>query len=324
MPAQDFGSAHDSAVHRHQLPQLRAAMFLADGGIETSLIYDDGIELVDFAAFTLLDTAEGRAALVRYFEAYAAIAARDSVGVVLETATWRASPDWVARQGLDPDRVVDLNLAAVDLLLDIRARYETAATPIVISGCIGPRGDGYQPGSLMSAEEARRYHATQANTFARSPADLITAITMTYPAEAIGIARAARDEGMPVVISFTVETDGTLPTGDTLADAIEAVDAATDACVAYYMVNCAHPTHFAGVLQPGSPWTGRIRGIRANASTMSHAELDQATELDAGDPIALARSYRDLRERVPHLVVLGGCCGTNHEHIAAISTACAI
>ena len=308
--------------YRHQLPQLRAPLFLTDGGIETSLIYDDGIELVDFAAFALLDRAEGRAALVRYFEAYAAIAVRDSVGIVLETATWRASPDWAARQGYDIERLVDLNLAAVDLLVDIRTRYETPATPIVISGCIGPRGDGYQPDTLMSVDEARRYHTMQARTFANSAADLLTAITMTYPAEAIGIALAARDAGIPVVISFTVETDGTLPTGTTLATAIEAVDAATDSYPAYYMVNCAHPTHFAGVLRPGTAWTTRIGGIRANASTMSHAELDQATELDAGDPIALARSYRELRERMPHLVVLGGCCGTNYEHIDAISAAC--
>jgi S-methylmethionine-dependent homocysteine/selenocysteine methylase len=310
-------------MFRSALPQLISPVFLTDGGLETSLIYDDGLELVDFAAFSLLDSAAGAAAISRYYEAYVAIALRDRVGVVLDTATWRASLDWAARQGYDTEKLIALNTAAVDLLVDIRARYQTPTTPIVISGCIGPRGDGYRPDALMSVDEAQSYHGLQARTFADSAADLITALTMTYPAEAIGVAHAARAVEMPVVISFTVETDGTLPTGASLAEAIEAVDAVTDAYPAYYMVNCAHPSHFADVLQPGAAWSKRIGGIRANASTMSHAELDQATELDAGDPIALAASYRELRERLPHLVVLGGCCGTNHRHIDAISTTCA-
>ena len=310
-------------MFRSALPQLISPVFLTDGGLETSLIYDDGLELVDFAAFSLLDSAAGAAAISRYYEAYVAIALRDRVGVVLDTATWRASPDWAERQGYDTEKLIALNTAAVDLLVDIRARYQTPTSPIVISGCIGPRGDGYRPDALMSVDEAQSYHGLQARTFADSAADLITALTMTYPAEAIGVAHAARAVEMPVVISFTVETDGTLPTGASLAEAIEAVDAVTDAYPAYYMVNCAHPSHFADVLQPGAAWSKRIGGIRANASTMSHAELDQATELDAGDPIALAASYRELRERLPRLVVLGGCCGTNHRHIDAISTTCA-
>ena len=304
-----------------RLPQLDAAVFLTDGGIETTLIFDDGFDLPDFAAFTLLDSPEGREALTRYFESYVAIAARDRVGIVLETATWRANPDWAARQGYGTEALVRINRAAVELLEDIRARYQTAATPVVISGCIGPRGDGYRPDALMSASEAGDYHAVQAQAFAGSRADLITAITMTYPAEAIGVTEAARRVGMPAVISFTVETDGRLPTGESLADAIAAVDAATDGYPAYFMVNCAHPTHFADALRAGEPWTQRIRGMRANASTMSHAELDEAAELDAGDPVDLARRYAELRLAHPHINVLGGCCGTSHHHIDAISAA---
>ena len=201
---------------------------------------------------------------------------RDRVGVILETATWRASPDWAARRGYSLDQLDAANRAAVELLHDTRQRHETADTPIVISGCIGPRGDGYQPGALMTAEEAAAYHSRQAAVFAEAGADLITAITMTYPAEAIGVTEAARAAGMPVVISFTVETDGNLPTGQSLAEAIETVDAATDSYPLYYMINCAHPTHFAHVLDAEQPWAARIRGIRANASKMSHAELDEA------------------------------------------------
>jgi len=304
------------------LPQLDADVFLADGGMETTLVFHDGYDLPDFAAFPLLDRADGRAALERYFAQYVAIAVRDRVGIVLDTPTWRASADWGARQGYDLDELRRLNCAAVELLLDIRRRSQTATTPIVVSGAIGPRGDGYQVGALMSPQEGRTYHALQARTFADAGADLVTALTMTYPAEAIGVTEAARGAGMPVVISFTVETDGSLPSGESLQQAIEAVDAATDAYAAYYMVNCAHPTHFLDVFEAGSAWTARIGGIRANASKMSHAELDNAEQLDRGDPDELAAMYRDLRDLHPHIKVLGGCCGTDQHHIAAVSAAC--
>ncbi len=305
-----------------RLPQLDADVFLTDGGLETTLVFDDGLDLPDFAAFGLLDDEEGRAALVRYFDSYAVIAIRDHVGIVLETPTWRASADWAARQGLSLEDLERLNRDAVALLKDVRQRHQTPDTPIVISGCIGPRGDGYQPSELMSVEEARAYHALQARTFAAAGADLITAITMTHPAEAQGVVEAARDAGMPVVISFTVETDGTLPSGEGLGEAIEAVDAATDGYVAYFMVNCAHPDHFSSVLDPDAAWTRRISGIRANASRLSHAELDEAEELDSGDPAELGAQYRELRDTHPQIKVLGGCCGTDVNHISAISDAC--
>ena len=304
------------------LPQLEAEVFLTDGGLETTLIFDDDIDLPDFAAFGLVDDAAGREALVRYYDRYAEIAVRDGVGIVLETPTWRASADWAARQGYSLEDLVRLNRDAVTLLEGRRDAHATAASPVVISGCIGPRGDGYQPGELMGVEEARTYHGVQARAFADAGVDLITAITMTHVTEAQGVVEAARAVETPVVISFTVETDGVLPSGEGLGQAIEAVDAATGAYAAYYMVNCAHPDHFAGVLDPAQPWTGRIGGIRANASRMSHEELDEAEELDRGDPAELGGLYRLLREEHPQVKVLGGCCGTDHTHIDAISAAC--
>jgi S-methylmethionine-dependent homocysteine/selenocysteine methylase len=311
------------AAYRHALPQLEHDVFLTDGGIETTLMFGDGFDLPDFAAFTLLTDPAGRAALERYFEAYVAIAARDDVGIVLETPTWRANADWGARLGYDADALNAVNHDAVDLLVGVRRRHERAAVPIVVSGCVGPRGDGYQVGAQMGSADARAYHAAQVQTFAASEADLVTAITMTYVDEAIGIVDAARNAGMPVVISFTVETDGRLPSGDELGDAIAAVDAATDTHPAYYMVNCAHPTHFAAQLRTGPVWATRLGGVRANASRMSHAELDEAESLDGGNPDELAAEYRELRELVPSLRVLGGCCGTDHHHIDAISRTCA-
>jgi S-methylmethionine-dependent homocysteine/selenocysteine methylase len=308
-------------TYRDHLPQLDADVFLTDGGIETTLIFDDGLELPDFAAFPLLGDDAGRAALVRYFESYIAVAVRDGVGIVLETPTWRASADWAARLGYTIDQLEETNRASVAFLAELRQRHETASTPIVLSGCIGPRGDGYQVGTAMTADEARTYHALQAGAFARAGADLVTAITMTYAEEAIGLAEAARDAGMPVVISFTVETDGRLPSGQALDEAIEAVDSATGSYPAYYMVNCAHPSHFAHLLEGSPAWSSRLGGVRANASRLSHAELDEAEELDAGDPVELAADYRRLRQLAPALRVLGGCCGTDHRHIDAISNA---
>ena len=310
------------ARYRHHLPLPADGVVLSDGGIETSLIYDQGIELPDFAAFPLLEDEAGRRALERYFDDYLAIAVEARVGVVLETATWRASPDWAARQGYTIERLIEVNRAAVDLLVAARDRWETPDTPVIISGCIGPRGDGYQAGEQMTVEEARRYHALQVQTFAMSEADLVTAITMTYSAEATGIALVARRAGIPVVISFTVETDGRLPSGELVGEAIAAVDQATGAYPRHYMLNCAHPTHFAGILDTDAPWTARLGGVRANASRLSHAELDEATELDPGDPVELAEQYAALHRQHPQLRVLGGCCGTNHVHVGAIAHAC--
>jgi homocysteine S-methyltransferase len=311
-------------AYRNHLPMNDAEVFLADGGVETTLVFEEGFDLPDFAAFPLHRHAAGREALIRYFEAYITVATRDGVGIVLETVTWRANPDWAARLGYSLDDLAVVNCEAVSLLEELRAKHETAATPIVISGCIGPRGDGYVVGALMTADEAKNYHALQAETFANTEADLVTAITMTYADEAIGLTEAARSAGMPVVISFTVETDGRLPSGQPLGEAIETVDAATGSYPAYYMVNCAHPTHFAHVFNGSPAWAQRLSGVRANASKKSHAELDEADELDRGDAAELAEHYRELRDAVPTLRVLGGCCGTDHTHIDAISTACTI
>lgn len=308
------------SVFRQALPQLSEEIFLTDGGIETTLIYHEGLELPDFAAFVLLDDADGRAALQRYYEPYVAIAREAAVGVVLETATWRASRDWGERLGYSREALAAANRAAVDLLVDVRDA--NADRPVVVSGCLGPRGDGYQAGSLLSPAEAEDYHAEQIATFAETDADLVTAITMTHVGEAVGIARAAQAHRLPSVISFTVETDGRLPSGETLGAAIDAVDAETGGAPAYYMVNCAHPTHLDATLLNGESWTARVRGLRANASTASHAELDAAEDLDIGDIEDLGARYARLRDALPRLTVLGGCCGTDARHIDAIRRAC--
>jgi len=310
------------AEFRRSLPQLGGEFFLTDGGIETALIFLEGLELPDFAAFDLLKRKEGEAALRKYFRTYAGLAQRFGTGLILESATWRASADWGTKLGYGAREMADANRRAIGLLEDIRSEFKGDAKKVVISGCVGPRGDGYNPGKTMSEKEAESYHGNQIQTFEDTAADMVTAITMNYLEEAVGIARAAERAGMPVAISFTVETDGRLPTGQTLRAAIEQMDAATSRYPSYYMINCAHPTHFEHVLTEGEPWTQRIRGLRANASRKSHAELNESSELDIGDPVELGMQHAQLKSRLAQLNVMGGCCGTDHRHVEQIAAAC--
>ncbi|MFP5224201.1 MAG: homocysteine S-methyltransferase family protein [Actinomycetota bacterium] len=308
------------SVAEHRLPQASGAPFLTDGGIETTLIYRDGFELPEFAAFDLLRTERGSDALRRYYRSFAQIAAARGTGFIYESPTWRANPDWAARIGYDKHALDSATRAAIQLLKDVR-REVSIGEPTVLSGCVGPRGDGYRADRKMSRSEASVYHAHQIATMAEEGVDMVCAITMNYVEEAIGIADAAFANDMPVAISFTVETDGRLPTGHSLQNAISLVDDATDGRVAYYMINCAHPSHLETALD-GEGWTNRIRGLRANASALSHAELDEATELDDGDPHDLAERHGTLLSRLPELNILGGCCGTDERHVSMVADRC--
>ena len=296
-------------------------LFVTDGGLETELVFHDGIDLPCFAAFPLLADPNTRARLARYYNGYLDIARTHSAGFVMETPTWRANPDWAEQLGYSAARLDDANRAAIALAEEIRATGAADGIPTVVSGCIGPRGDGYDSDSAMTAEEAEDYHRVQIGTFADTSADQVTAITMTNAAEAVGIVKAAAAAGIPSAISFTVETDGRLPTGQSLHDAVDQVDAMTDSAAAYFMVNCAHPTHFMPALAHEGAWRQRIVGLRANSSRRSHAELDDATELDEGDPRELGTLHAALQDRVPAVRVLGGCCGTDARHVAAIVSA---
>ena len=307
--------------YRHQLPQLSDKTFLTDGGLETTLIFHHGYDLPQFAAFDLFKQNDGYQTLRNYFTDYATIAKTHQTGYILESPTWRASRDWGQNIGYSPKDLKDINRLSIAMLEDIRTQWEDEETPMVISGNIGPRGDGYTIADKMTARVAQLYHSEQISTFSKTEADLVSAFTINYVEEAIGITWAAQDAGLPVVISFTVETDGRLPSGQSLGEAITTVDWATASGPAYYMINCAHPTHFENRLATDAPWLKRIRAIRANASAKSHAELDEATELDAGNPYELGQNYADLKACLPQLNIFGGCCGTDHRHVAAISRA---
>jgi S-methylmethionine-dependent homocysteine/selenocysteine methylase len=309
--------------YRGDLPQLSSpSVMLSDSGMETDLIFNEGFDLPLFASFTMLDDAASTDALRNYYRRHIQVARDAHVGFLFEAPTWRASIAWARQLGLDETGIADVNRKAIDLMVELRDEEVEMRDPMVISGLIGPRDDAYNPAQLMNADEAEAYHAAQIETLAGTEADLATALTLAYPAEAIGIARAARTARMPVVISFTVETDGSLPDGTSLGDAIGAVEDDTTSYPAYYGINCAHPSHFLNVLDAAEEWTTRIRMIRANASRCSHAELDEAETLDDGDPEELGREYAEILERFPQINVLGGCCGTDVRHMRSIARAC--
>jgi homocysteine S-methyltransferase len=302
-----------------RIPSLeRDRLYLADGGLETTMIYRERIELPHFASFSLLNDDRSRDVLRRYYRDYIEIAHRHGLGFTLDTPTWRANLDWGEKLGYSLRDLADVNRVAVSLAEEIRAEHETLRTPIAVCGTIGPRGDGYHPARVMSEAEAERYHAAQITVFRDTAADMVSAFTLTYAEEAVGVVRAAAALGVPVSISFTVETDGRLPSGQRIGDAIDRVDAATDSASAYFMLNCAHPAHFAAELERGGKWVARLGGIRANASRKSHAELDRSATLDSGDPVDLGAQYGRIKPRTTNVRVIGGCCGTDTRHIASI------
>jgi S-methylmethionine-dependent homocysteine/selenocysteine methylase len=296
------------------LPQLSGLPVVNDGGLETDLVYHHGVDLPHFAAFPLVDDERGRDQLVQYYGDYVDVARTAGVALQLDTPTWRANPDWGERLGYRVDELRRVNRDAVGLV--DRLRDDAGLDAFLVSGCIGPRGDGYVAGRVVDPDDAAAYHTPQIEAFAEAGADLVTVLTLTGTGEAVGIVRAARAAGIPVAVSFTVETDGRLPDGTPLGAAVSAVDA--EGGPDYFMVNCAHPSHIAPALADDGDWRLRIRGVRANASTRSHAELDAATELDEGDPLELARAHDVLRARLPNLALIGGCCGTDSRHVAAM------
>jgi S-methylmethionine-dependent homocysteine/selenocysteine methylase len=302
---------NDMPLYRNALPQLDGSLFLTDAGLETDLIFNHGIEIRAFAAHTLLPDPQAMALVERYFEGFLALAADLNTGFILDTVTWRAHSHWSAELGETAAELREANERAVAFAAGLREKSANAR-PIVLNGVIGPRGDAYRPDRRISADDAERYYAEQLGWLAATEVDMVTALTFNQAGEAVGLVQAARAAGLPVVVSFTVETDGRLPDGQPLDEAIALVDAETAGGAAYFMVNCAHPDHFADEL--GGAWAQRIRGIRANASRRSHAELDEASELDAGDPDELGKDYAELLRRLPWLNVFGACCGADLRH----------
>ncbi len=293
--------------------------FLSDGGLETFMIFDKGYDLPCFSAAVLLDSEKGRADLKEYFERFIEIAKNAGRGFVMDAPTWRAGTAWAGPLGQPLKEVIETNQRAVDFVAELRSQHEIDDFPILINGLVGPAGDAYAPDTQLTPQDALLIHAPQIHALGRAGVDLISAMTLTHAGEAIGIVQAAQEIDMPVVIAFTLETDGRLPSGQPLGEAIAEVDAATGSGPIYYMINCAHPDHFRDVLDTTAAWTGRIGGLRSNASRMSHAELDEAEVLDDGDPVELGQLSAELLTLLPNIRVIGGCCGTDHRHVGCIA-----
>ena len=303
------------------LPHQSDDLFLTDGGLETTLVFHEGFDLPCFAAFDLFKEEKGYAAIQNYYRRYLEIAKNYKTGFILESPTWRANPDWIKKIGYPETAIKTVNEEAIEMLVHLKNEFKNEVNKILISGCIGPRGDGYQPGNKMTADEARAYHSAQIEVFSHTAVDMVSAMTMNYVEEAIGVTLAANAFKLPVVISFTVETDGKLPSGMSLGEAIGQVDASAGEPPLYFMINCAHPEHFQKELEDGrnEGWISRIKGLRANASCKSHAELDESIELDRGNPGELGDAHKNLKHTFSHLNVFGGCCGTDEEHVLQIA-----
>ena len=284
--------------------------WVTDGGLETDLVFHHGIDLPEFAAFPLVENTDTAEILLNYYRAFGAIAAESGAGLMLEAPTWRANPDWGAKLGYDERALDRVNRAAVDLA----RRAGKDSERIMVSGIVGPRGDGYVAAG-RTAEAAADYHRAQIHSFAEAGVDVVHALTLSEASEAIGVVQAARAEGLAVGISFTVETDGRLPDATTLREAVEHTDAVAPAD--WYGINCAHPTHVMPALD-GGEWQERLRVYRPNASTLTHAELDVMEVLDEGDRDLLCASTASLLAALPSVTTLGGCCGTDVTHVAAL------
>ncbi|KAJ5210720.1 Homocysteine S-methyltransferase [Penicillium cf. griseofulvum] len=300
------------------LPQLTSIKpFITEGGIETTLIYTKNIDLPNFSTLPVLNTEDGKETISSIYKGYIDIARAHSTGVVLETRTWRGSPLWSSEIGLSIPQMVDLNHTAVKLLQGIRS--ETPFDPIVISGAMGPLQDAYQD-STVSFDQAREYYGPQIRAFAEEGVDMLCIMTVTNLDEAFGAVSLAREYNLPIHVSFSIETDGRLRGGKTLEDAIREVDSVTENYVTYYGVNCAHPRYIIMAVQDmPMEVRSRLGSIRGNSSLKSHEELDNSTELDRGDIPGWVQEFNQLVSMLPGLKVVGGCCGTDEEHIDAIA-----
>lgn len=301
-----------------RLPHRTNRIFLTDGGLETDMIFNKGFELPAFASHTLLHSAVGRRALRAYYVSYLELAAECGTGFILDTVTWRAQREFADILMTSPGALREANEDATAFAIRLRNDYDCPASPVLINGVVGPCGDGYAPEHWLTTNEAEAYHTEQIRWLADACVDLVTAMTFTHTPEAVGFVRATQRIGVPAVVSFTVETDGRLPSGQRLEEAIDQTDAETGAAPLYFMINCAHPSHIQRGLSEGE-WTARLGGVRCNASRKSHAELDACCELDYGDPVELAEDYQRLLTALPQANVLGGCCGSDLRHVQAIA-----
>jgi len=294
-------------------------LFLTEGGIETEIIYKHGFELPEFAMFTLLENPRAVGVMRDMFRRQLDVAAEFAMSVLLTGLDYRASPDWGARLGYSQHGLAEINIRAIEFLREIASEYHEQIPRILIGGIIGPRGDAYQLNKTITSVEAEDYHAVQLATLKAAKVDFACALTFNNTPEAIGVARAATTIGVPLTVSLTVNSNGRLKSGPTVAEAVKSIDAeAGKSAPAFYMLNCSHPVEFEPALTEGA-WLERLRGFRPNASKMEKIALCKLGHLEEGNPVELGRLMGDLARRIPHMDIWGGCCGTGETHLREIA-----
>ncbi len=303
------------------LPQLTGKLCLTEGGIETYMQYKKGHAFRHFCLFDLMDRPEARADLRTYHEDLIKVALKHKVGAILDGVHYRTSRDWGELLGYSKQGLKEVVIQGIEFYKDLARQYQTADSPMPVSGVVGPRGDAYKVGRIMSADEAEDYHAEQLETMKQAGADFATALTFSQVDEAIGVVRAAQAIDLPVVVSFALGAGGRLKTGVDLSDAIETVDEATGNGPVYFMINCTHPVDFAPAFKAPGPWVKRLCGLRPNASSLAHGVLCQLGHLEEGNPVELGQQMADMARRFSHITVWGGCCGTDAVHVDEIAKA---
>lgn len=300
-------------------PRRDGVFYLAEGGQETEIMYKFGHDLPHFAMFTLLDQPAAVADMRAMYRRYLDTAARHGFNALMGGLDYRASPDWAGLLGYTRSDLRDMQLRSVDFLREAAQPYAGQIREILIVGTVGPRGDAYSLNQVITADEAEDYHSAQLETLRDAKVDLVSALTFNNTPEAVGVARAAASFGLPLSVSFALDSDHRLMSGPTLREVIETVDReAGEARPAYFGVNCSHPLEFTPALESGE-WIRRIRMLRPNAVSMEKTQLCRLGHLESGDPDELGRQMGELAARYPHIDIWGGCCGTWDAHLDRIA-----
>jgi len=299
--------------------QRPGVFYLAEGGQETEIMYRHGYDLPEFAMYPLLENPAAMADLKAMYARVLDAAAENGVNTILSGLDYRASPDWGAKLGYSRSALSDALQQCIAFLREVARPYEGQIDEILIGGIIGPRGDAYALNRTITAEEAEDYHGFQLGVLKSAKVDVVNAMTFNNIPEAVGVARAAAREGLPLGLGFTLTGDNRLKSGSSLKEAIESVDAAAgNAKPDYYGINCSHPLEFEPALEPGD-WIKRLRSLRPNASAKDKIDLCKIGHLEDGDPVELGRQMGDLARRYPHIDIWGGCCGTWSPHLGEIA-----
>ena len=299
--------------------QVSGLIYLTEGGQETEVMYRHGFDLPEFAMFPLLDQPDAVEVVRAMYSAVLDTAERHGCAVLLGGLDYRASPDWAGLIGYDPTALAAMQTRAIEFLREVSDPYRDRLPDVRIAGIVGPRGDAYQVNPTITADESEEYHSVQLATLAASGVDLVEAMTFNNVDEAVGLARAASSAGLPLSVSFVLDSDHNLNGGPSLKEAIESVDAAAGSDrPAFYGINCSHPFEFMPAIESGE-WFKRIRCLRPNAAAADKISLCTLGHLEEGDPVELGSLMGQLAADYPHIDIWGGCCGTWDKHLDHIA-----